>query len=329
MLAAWGIPINFKNVPEWANCTLATIGVLVALRFVLSVLGFVWLHFLRPSTNLSRYGAKKGGWAVVTGASEGIGRGFAEALAARGFNLVLVARNSAPLQALAQDLEAKRKIQTQIVVADCSDAGTAALDAIRNAVDGTDLAVLVNNVGVNTALPTALAETDDADVDRLVAVNVRFTTKLTKLLLPVLRRRKNALILNIGSTSGVTAAPLMPIYAASKAYGDVFARALRPELAVHGIEVVSVGAHFVVSLMSGFKKPSFFVPSAYRFACDALAKVGTQAEIWPYWPHDLLIRTIRCFPRDFISNRVYGMMKATRKRLIAKAKRDAEKGSSR
>jgi len=313
----------------------AVLGLLCIFKFLYRSSKFAWLHCCVRS-DLSKYGAKNGGWAVVTGASKGIGRGFADALADRGLNVVLISSSIDTLKTAAKEIEdgnSKRgfKIQTKVVAADCSDPGVAALANIRKELEGLDVSVLVNNVGVNTDIPTPLEDTSDEDVDRMLNVNVRFTTKFTKLMIPILKRRAisrgRALILNISSTSGYFPVGLMPVYSATKAYIDAFSRALSQELKPIGIDSVSIVPHYVVSDMSHFKHPSTLIPTAKKFAQDTLAKIGGGVAMFPYMWHDVYRTLISCVPSGHVAKQGYKMMKASRAKLLAKASKAASGGS--
>jgi len=314
-------PFN-KRSHLWV-CLFSFLGILCILKFLYNSGKFGWLHLCRKA-DLSKYGAKNGSWAVVTGASEGIGRGFAEALASRGFNVVLISRSVDNLKRLAKDIEdasSKRptKVQTKVVPCDCSDVGVATFTEIRKALEGLDVAVLVNNVGVNTAIPTPLEDTPDEEVERILNVNVRFTTKLTKMVIPILKRRSKSLILNLSSTSGYFPVGLMPVYSATKAYLDAFSKALSQELKPLGIDCISIVPHYVVSAMSRFKKPTLLVPTANQFAQDTLTKIGRGAAIFPYVWHDVYRTVIGCLPSSYVASTGYKMMKAARAKMLARA----------
>jgi 17beta-estradiol 17-dehydrogenase / very-long-chain 3-oxoacyl-CoA reductase len=275
---------------------------------------------------MEKYGAKANAWAIVTGASDGIGKGFARVLGKRGFNVVLVARNPDKLNEVAASIEKDYKVSTQVVIADCSDLAPETFNKIYAAVGDREVGILVNNVGINTAYPTPFGDQTDREIDGMINTNVHFHAKLTKKLLPILQRRRSA-ILHLSSFSALFPAALMPIYSATKSFDDVFSRALAPELKKMGIDSVSVVAHYVVSAMSGFYKPKWDVPMPETFAAATLDKIGYAAQIVPFWAHDFMARIISLFPQDFVANQTFGMMKTAREKLIARAKKQKEKDS--
>jgi short-subunit dehydrogenase len=178
-----------------------------------------------------------GGWAVVTGASSGLGALFAEKLAARGLPLVLAGRDEARLadvrervQRLAPDID------VELVVGDLgSQAGVEALVAVlqERVID-----VLVNNAGFGTY--GRLAEVD-ADRDRdLIAVNVDALVRLTHAVLPGMLARGHGQILNVASTIAFQPAPYQATYGASKAFVLSFSQALWAETKGSGVTVTAL-----------------------------------------------------------------------------------------
>ncbi len=287
----------------------------------LAIAKFVYLHFV-CKTDLTKYGAKQGAWALITGAREGIGKGFAVALASKGFNVVLVARNAEGLKAVASQIEQQYKVQTKVVAVDAG-----AENAVETVVDGVkdlDLRVLVNNVGVNTTFPTVLAETDKKDVEGMVGINCLFTTLLTRALVPQLSKSKASLIYMLSSFSGSVPVPMMSVYSATKAYNDAFARALAGELAPAGVTVKSIVPHYVVSAMSGFSRPSWSVPDGTTFARAALDKTAyPDVSIAPHWFHDVTTRIAAALPDSLVGKQGLKTMKVVRSKLQRRAEKAA------
>lgn len=295
---------------------LSWIGVLTV-AYLLFVIGkFVYNHFLLK-TDLTKYGAKKGAWAVITGAREGVGKGYAMALASRGFNVVLIARNKEGLETVSEELKTKFKVETKVVAVDCS--GESAVKSIVDQVQNLDVSVLVNNVGVNTAFPTNLVETTDDEINSMLNVNVVFTTHFTKAMIPLLSKRKS-LIINLSSFTGEIPVAMMSVYSATKAYIDSFSRALSAELHPAGIDVVSVLPHYVVSVMSGFKRANWMVPEGFDFGKQTLNQISSgDYSISPHWFHDLSTRIASCLPDSFVGKQGLSKMKAVRGKLMKKA----------
>jgi 17beta-estradiol 17-dehydrogenase / very-long-chain 3-oxoacyl-CoA reductase len=295
------------------------IGIIAVIALVVRLGFFACQHFM-CTTDLKVYGAKQGAWAVITGASEGIGKGFALALAQKGFNIVIISRRVESLQPVA-DAAAKYDVQTKVVPLDCNSPDAVA--KIVAAVDGLDVSVLVNNVGLNTRYPENLVDTPDNEIDNMINVNVTFTTKLTKAFIPILSKRKRSLIFNMSSFTGRVPVAMMSVYSATKSYVDVFSRALSAEVKQNGIDVTSVLPHYVVSVMSGIRKASWSIPEAIPFAHSALKQVSSGAyAIAPHWFHDISMMLIGCVPDAVIGKQTLNKMKFVRKRLIARDERE-------
>ncbi len=177
-------------------------------------------------------------WAVVTGASGGIGLEIARELAQRGYALVLSARSADKLDALAGQLHQAHGTRSLVAVADLGRPGGADALARMVADAGIEPKVLVNNAG--SGLFGAFAQADPARTQETVELNVAALTRLTSLLLPALLRQAPARILNVASTAAFQPGPGMAVYFASKAYVLSLGEALDAELAPHGVRVTTL-----------------------------------------------------------------------------------------
>jgi 17beta-estradiol 17-dehydrogenase / very-long-chain 3-oxoacyl-CoA reductase len=207
-----------KAQPAWA-LALAAAGLLVAARAAVRLALWVYAAFLRPGKNLRR---RYGAWAVVTGATDGIGRAIAFRLAAAGLGLVLVGRNPEKLAAVAAEIKAKRpKVpEVRTFVLDFAGEGLAAgVESLKEAIRGLDVGVLVNNAGVSYPYARYFHEVDEELMRSLIRVNVEGVTRVTHAVLPGMVERKRGAIVNIGSgaASVVPSDPLYSVYAATKA----------------------------------------------------------------------------------------------------------------
>lgn len=176
--------------------------------------------------------------ALVTGASSGIGRELARLLAADGHDLVLVARDGARLDEVAEELRSAYGVSTRAIVKDLSEASAAA-EVFREIEDaGIDVDVLVNNAGFNVC--GAFESTDPEQELRMLQVLVVTLTQLTKLFLPGMLGRGSGRILNLGSTGSFSPGPYDAVYCASKAYVLSFSEALAEELGGTGVTVTAL-----------------------------------------------------------------------------------------
>ncbi|KAJ7100984.1 hypothetical protein O6H91_Y578300 [Diphasiastrum complanatum] len=229
---------------------LASLGVIYLLKLALLLLQGVWVAFLRPGKNLSKtYGT----WAVVTGATDGIGRAFCFQLAKKRINVVLIGRSKTKLEDLVKEIQ--------------TGYGVDARYAER-------LGILINNVGMSYPYARFFHELDSELMSNLIRVNIDVTTRMVQLVLPGMLQRKRGAIINIGSgaASIMPADPLYTLYAATKAFVDQFSRSLYVEYKHSGIDVQCQ------------------FPSANTYAKVALRSIGYEPRCTPYWP---LIDTMR------------------------------------
>ena len=173
--------------------------------------------------------------ALVTGASAGIGAEIARELAARGHNLVLVARRKDRLDELAQDLEADHGIRAETVSCDLGKATTRKKLPAQVKPFALDVEILVNNAGFATN--GAFHKSDPERELEQVRLLVEAPVALTSMFAPDMVRRSRGGILNISSTAGMQPLPYSAGYSAAKAYLLTFSEALHQELRGHGITV--------------------------------------------------------------------------------------------
>ena len=183
------------------------------------------------------------GTALITGASSGIGETFAQHLAYAGYDLIVVARREARLQALADDLH----VDVQIIVADlATDEGITSVE--KAITDCDDLAVLVNNAGFGH-----LQHFAESDLDTQLKMNhlhLDATLRLIYAAVPKMKQHHNGTIINMASIGGLIPLPGSATYNATKAYLISFSESLAVELADYGI--------YVQVLCPGFTRTEIF-----------------------------------------------------------------------
>ena len=192
-------------------------------------------------------------FALITGASSGIGACFARALAARGRNLVLVARSQDKLAALACEITAKYSVRIEVIAHDLSREGAAAsvVAMLKDRAIGVDL--LVNNAGFG-----AQGEFWKLPRDRqseMLRLNIVALTELSHLLLPAMMERRGGGIINVSSTASFQPVPYTSVYSATKAYVTSFSMALAEEVRPYGVTVLA--------LCPGGTATGFFEASQY------------------------------------------------------------------
>lgn len=177
-------------------------------------------------------------YALITGASKGIGKAIATELARRQFNVLLVARSDDQLRQLADQLRQTYGVQADYLAVDLS-----ANDAAQRVFDWCQMRTyvvqtLVNNAGYGLSGPFETYSI--AEHENMMAVNMTALMQLCRLFLPVLRQQPNAYILNIASSAAYQAVPGLSLYAATKAFVLTFSRGLHQELRKTSISVTAV-----------------------------------------------------------------------------------------
>jgi len=176
-------------------------------------------------------------WAVVTGASSGLGRGLAAGLADRGMSLVLTGRNEARLDETAHQIRrAAPSVKIETVIADLSS--RSGLSALLDRVGDRPIEVLVNNAGFGSYGPFAEAD-PDRETDEL-AVDVGAVVALARAFLPGMLARGSGGILNVASTIAFQPAPYQAVYGANKAFVLSFSQALWAEARAAGVAVTAL-----------------------------------------------------------------------------------------
>ena len=176
-----------------------------------------------------------GPWALIAGASEGIGAAYARALAARGLNLFVVARRQGPLEQLAGSLRREFGVD---VLCRCGDLAQAEfLDELVSACSELDLGLLVYNAAHSPI--GDFVDVSHDDLMRVVDVNVRGPVALVRALVPQMMSRGRGGVVLMSSLAGVTGAPRVAAYAASKAFNRILAQSLWYELKGHNVDVVA------------------------------------------------------------------------------------------
>jgi short-subunit dehydrogenase len=175
--------------------------------------------------------------ALITGGSTGIGATYADRLARRGHDLILVARDTARMDALATRLRAETGVAVEAMPADLAD--PAALAAVEDRLrEDTRIGLLINNAGAN--LPGGFASSDAAALERLIQLNVTAPTRLARAAVPRLLAEGGGAIVNIASVLALAPEVLPGIYSATKSYILILSQALQAEFGPRGLYVQAV-----------------------------------------------------------------------------------------
>ncbi len=177
------------------------------------------------------------GTALITGASTGIGAVYADRLAKRGYDLILVARNKEKLNALSKNISAETGRSVQVLPADLTD--KAGMKAVENVLkNDSSITMLVNNAGVGSV--ASILQADVNAMDDMVQLNVTALTRLTYAIAPIFAQKNSGTIINIASIVGIYVEALNGVYSASKSYVLSFGHSLQKDLADKGVRIQTV-----------------------------------------------------------------------------------------
>ena len=240
---------------------------------------------------------------LITGASSGIGAAFARKLAARGHNLMLVARSEDKLATLCSELGRIKSIRAQYVTMDISQAGAPARLLAETEKRALEIDLLINNAGFGSM--GDFAQLDLATELRMIDVNVRALLELTHLFLAPMRERKSGAIINVASTAGFQAVPFMATYAATKAFVLSFTEALWEENRPHGVKVMalcpgSTDTNFFEA--SRMQRPPMRVSQTPDEVVDAALRglKRGKSSVISGWTNRFMIETQRAVPRTLV-----------------------------
>ena len=252
-------------------------------------------------------------WALVTGATAGIGESFTRLLAENNYNIVLVARDLPRMQERARELEAKFRVETHIIQADLStDAGCS---VVEQYIANNQIDVLINNAGfgLNKAFTMSSLEAEQQMFDVLIRTPMR----LMHVALPLMQQRDKGVVINVSSVAGFIAGGT---YSAAKSYLTVLSESLHTELAGTNVKISA--------LCPGFTRTEFHqrgrmsmkgLPRFMWLDSDSLvAKAWSdalkgEAVSIPGWQYQLLVFVIHSLPRSIIRKVGMNVRKKQRK----------------
>lgn len=271
------------------SLALEYLGAATALLLTYKVISFTSIY-LKPS-KLHRYNPSKNSWALVTGSTSGIGEGFAHALCAKSFNVLLHGRNQEKLDNLKSTLEKKYPhVQIKTVIADAFDIDVDIAFIVKacETLPGP-LTLLINNVGGAPLSPSfgTLAEVDASYVDKMINLNSRFPTQLTRALLSLLSQNAPSLVMSTCSVTGFRGLPYLSVYSASKAFNYALNQSLASELKAEKKDIEAL-AIVIANVVSGGNKTTegAFTCTGLQMAEFSLGRVGCgQPAVFGWWRH--------------------------------------------
>ncbi|KAL8992580.1 MAG: hypothetical protein Q9169_006989 [Polycauliona sp. 2 TL-2023] len=277
----------------------SAIGIIAIVSLFLRFNRFIYLY--TRSSSLSQYHYGQEPWALVTGASDGIGKCIATELARNNFNVVLHGRNPTKLENVVSSLRQqfpKRNFRTAVL--DASSASHQQISNLVSSLGDIHLTILVNNVAGGQVVQPLTNTTPD-QVDLSLNCNARFPAQLTRSLLSRFAASKDrSLILNIGSAAN-TFAPYASVYGGSKACNQAMSSCLNVEMVAENlaskIEILCVSVGLVTEAANNTMPPSLCIPTASTMAQAILARVGCgRAVVVGYFWHAVQLAVLGSMP---------------------------------
>lgn len=271
----------------------------------------------------SRYGPKS--WAVITGASDGIGKGFALVLAQHGLNVCLIARNSEKLEKVKTEIKNKYpKAEVMYIAADfVKSTAPGFFDSIDKQLEGLDVSILVNNVGI--AALDFFEQTPETQLMDTISVNILPQVMLTRKLIPRLinRTQYRSAIISVSSFSGIRPMPCDAIYSATKAFNDFFSRALSGEYCCTRLDVLSLRPLFVATPMTRMK-PGLEALTPEECVEGCLRSLGRFSWTWGHYKHAVQGTFYSLIPYLAFAQLVRKVNAGTIRKIIARRAREAK-----
>lgn len=250
---------------------------------------------------------------LITGASSGIGEVFARKLAARGRNVLLVARSEDKLITLCNELGRSNSVRAQYVALDLSKPESPARLFEEAEKRGTTVDMLINNAGFGS-----MGDFATLDLERelnMIDLNIKSLLELTYRFLAPMRERRQGAIINVASTAGFQAVPFMATYAATKAFVLSFSEALWEENRPHGIKVMAlcpgVTETNFFEAARGHKPPARISQSPEDVVETALRGIAHgKSHIISGWTNRAMVEAERLAPRSLVTRMAGRMMRS-------------------
>jgi len=285
-------------------------------RLLLSLYRGIRAHFLNPTLNFKSFGS----WAVVTGATDGIGKAYAEELAKSGMNVMLLSRSAEKLKAVAADIQSQYKVQTKYIAADYT--GADIYGAIQADLNTLDIGVLVNNVGMGFEHPEYFSNLAISTIKDMVNINMMSVAMMTRIVMPSMLEKHKGVIINVSSATAILPPALFSVYAASKAFVTSLSEALEYECKGTGVIVQNVAPFYVATKLSK-ERPRFTFPTPTRYVKEALKTVGHLEATHGAVVHDVQGYIVSLVPRWILSKVTFSVLKGLRAKVLKKKQQKA------
>lgn len=267
------------------------------IELILFVLGLTWVgEFLLTIANYlkcflfsSKFSYERGTWALITGSTDGIGKGFAIALAKKGINIIQVSRNPSKLSSLASDLCSKYGIQVKSIAKDFSECTKNPIEFyldIFKETQGLDVRIVVNNVGTGVTKPFLRYNVNE--IHMVLALNAFPIAFIGKLFAAGLVEKKGVMI-NLSSVMAEILMKNRMLYAGTKAFDIVISDTLASE----GVPVLGLQPGFVRTQLVAKIKYRPFMIEIEECAEGALKSIGVVSRSSGHWKHNFFILVLK------------------------------------
>ena len=285
--------------------------------------------FRKPSAEYLRARYGDSSWVVITGATDGIGKQFALTLASLGFNLMLIGRSQEKLNTITQELNEKApniNCKTYLVnLSNISD--VTILNDFSKHIEGLDISMLINSAGVSYT--NWHEDLTHEQIIELINVNVIAPSLLTKIILPILKKReKKSAIINIGSFTGKHPFPFISAYSGSKAFVSAFSESLLVENQ-YKIDVLAINPHYVSTKMIRYQKISFETRSPEEVVNACFRDLGRRKSSFGHINHELLNAYYQILPQKYLDSKLREKMLNITNQIVAIQKAMARRNSKR
>ncbi|XP_023658601.1 17-beta-hydroxysteroid dehydrogenase type 3 isoform X2 [Paramormyrops kingsleyae] len=291
---------------EFVELLFVSVGVSVVLFYGFKLLRLVKMVFPKTWYPLPKsFFSSMGQWAVITGASDGIGKAYALELAKHGMNLVIISRTQRKLEKAAREIGARTGKQVKVITADFTKDDI--YEHIEENLRGLEVGVLVNNVGMLLCRqPRRFLDIEHLDqkIPDLINCNVKALMKMCRIILPAMVKRKKGLILNVSSGVACSPWPMYSLYTASKVFVQRFSRCLQAEYKANGIIIQAVTPFGISTSMTGYQDPNIITFTAEDFVRTSLQYVTAGDQTYGSVSHQLLGSTIQNIPKSILHSDV-------------------------
>jgi len=295
--------VSLFRRPAMFEAVAKAVGSLVILKFAVDVGFFVFNAFFRKGIPPSSYGK----WAIVTGATDGIGKAFAFELAKKKCNVLLISRTQSKLDEVAKEISDKYAgTEVKTLAIDFGQFTESARNQVAQTVKGLDVGVLVNNVGMSYEFPQYFHELTDQEVAQLQEINCSSTLWMSRIVLPIMKAKtgKNkGAIINISSGAGTCASPLLAEYSAAKGFIQRLSESMAAEYEKDGIFVQCQTPLFVTTKLSKIRKSSIVTPTPEAYAKVGVNALGGPFVFSPYFAHSIQLALLNAVP-NVVANKL-------------------------